>query len=336
MRRYLIGIDGGGTKTSAVLSDMDGNILYRATTAGTNHQIIGIENAAENINEVVSVLLDRCGLTLGDISFIMMGLAGADFQEDIDIWEKSLPEEIAAVPHRICTDTWVALATGTPTSYGAISICGTGHNTAVRRSDGEQFSISALKFALGNFGGGRMIADLAMHAAFRDYEFIGEHTSLTEYLPGICGAADMPNLRDRVVSSNYTYQYNCPIPKLVAELAEQGDEVSGKLLRMVGTTQGEMTARLLIHAGLDKGKIPIVMAGSVYCGEAHSEIVGSFQDEVKRLCPEAECEFILLKHPPVIGSVMLAARYSDTELPEDRLRAFYDRVISTYEGADCA
>lgn len=329
MRKYLIGMDGGGTKTTAILSDIYGNVVCCSTTGGTNHQIIGIESASESIRKLVMSLLDQADLKSDDIGFLLMGLAGADTLEDINYIENSLAEEIAAIPHKICTDTWVAFAAGTPKNHGAISICGTGHNTAVKTLDGEEFTISALKFALGNFGGGRMISDFALHAAFRDYEHIGQETRLTGRIAEVCGTGSMEDLRDRILNSAYTYQYNYPIPKLVSELSGSGDEVSSEILRIVGKTQGEMTGRLLNHAGLEKSSIPIVMAGGVYCGGG--EIVDSFCKEVKSLCPYAELEFILLQYPPVIGALVMASRIYAGNASDTEIGKFYEHVVETYE-----
>ena len=42
--KYLLGIDGGGTKTEFLLSDLNGNEIKRLFLGGSNPVNIGIEN----------------------------------------------------------------------------------------------------------------------------------------------------------------------------------------------------------------------------------------------------------------------------------------------------
>ncbi|WP_311315446.1 BadF/BadG/BcrA/BcrD ATPase family protein [Clostridioides sp. ES-S-0108-01] len=48
--KYLVSIDGGGTKTKFCVSDLDGNILKEHTTGSTNYKSVGIKKTYENIN----------------------------------------------------------------------------------------------------------------------------------------------------------------------------------------------------------------------------------------------------------------------------------------------
>lgn len=332
MRKFIIGVDGGGTKTIAVLSDLEGNIVCSDKTSGINYQIIGIDTASETITKLIRNLLKRAKIGSEEISFLLLGLAGTDFPEEIQLWENHLAPDISCIPHKICTDTWVALAAGSLGQAGAISICGTGHNTAVKREDGEEFVISALRFALGNFGGGRMIADFALHSAFRDFEDVGEKTLLTKYLPEFCEVEDMVQLRTMVLDSGYTYHYKYPVPKLVAELAQKGDRVSFDILRKIGKVQGEMTARLIRKAGMEKENIPIVLAGSVYCGEDNAVIVDSFKSVIREMCPELKPNYVTLECPPVFGSLLLAARQTIEEEKNDIFWSiFKENLTKTFE-----
>lgn len=48
--KYLVSIDGGGTKTKFCVSDLDGNILKEHTTGSTNYKSVGVKKTYENIN----------------------------------------------------------------------------------------------------------------------------------------------------------------------------------------------------------------------------------------------------------------------------------------------
>ena len=50
---FFVGIDGGGTKTEAVIADRHGDVAAKQTAGPTNFQIIGVEKAAAVIADLV-------------------------------------------------------------------------------------------------------------------------------------------------------------------------------------------------------------------------------------------------------------------------------------------
>ena len=56
MSKLLLGIDGGGTKTHAVLVDISGNILAAAANGGANWERTGIEATEISLLEIVMKL----------------------------------------------------------------------------------------------------------------------------------------------------------------------------------------------------------------------------------------------------------------------------------------
>ena len=56
---FVIGVDGGGTKTAAALADMDGKIIARAVSGGSSVRNFGIKLAAENVAKAIYYLIKR-------------------------------------------------------------------------------------------------------------------------------------------------------------------------------------------------------------------------------------------------------------------------------------
>ena len=73
--KYMIGVDGGGTKTEAIAFDKDGNELVRATS-GFGNILIDFEEALVHIMEAI----DQCqkGVLNGHCVCICLGLAGVN------------------------------------------------------------------------------------------------------------------------------------------------------------------------------------------------------------------------------------------------------------------
>lgn len=317
--KYAIGIDGGGTKTLCLLADPGGSVLAGVETGGTNHQLCGAAEAGRRLGAAVKALLQKAGVTPGQVGFVCMGLSGADSAGDVLALEQSLPPPLAQLPHQILNDVWIAFAAGTAEPAGAVSICGTGHNAAVRTPAGKTAGINALRYPLGNVGGGRMMTDAALHAAFRCHEHTGPATRLAAELPAAAGLPHMDAVRRAVYESGYTVQYGWPVPPLVDALACGGDAVCTGLLARFGAEQGAMLAGLLQHTDYVRGTVPVMLAGSIYEKTKSPVLVDSFCRAVRAACPGAR--FTVVRRPPCAGAVALAlAHLMPDASPEKRAR----------------
>ena len=49
---YVIGIDGGGTSTTAILADKQGNILAQSKDVASNYHIVGKEQTAKVLSNL--------------------------------------------------------------------------------------------------------------------------------------------------------------------------------------------------------------------------------------------------------------------------------------------
>lgn len=304
MTGYAIGIDGGGTKTLCLLADAQGRVLACTEAKGTNHQLCGAAEAGRRLGAAVEALLRQADVAPSQVGFVCMGLSGADTPQDVVVLEENLPPPLAQMPHQILNDVWIAFAAGTAQPTGAVSICGTGHNAAVRAPNGKTAGINALRYPLGNVGGGRMMTDAALHAAFRCWEHTGPATRLAAELPGAAGLPDMDGVCRAVYASGYTAQYAWPVPRLVDELACAGDAVCTALLERFGAEQGTMLAGLLRYTGYTQGPVPVVLAGSIYEKTKSPALVDAFCRAVRADCPGAQ--FTVVRCQPCTGAVALA------------------------------
>lgn len=304
--QMIVAVDGGGSKTLSVLVDETGRVLKKLIAGCTNHQICGIEKASATLCGAVDELLRDAGAQNGDVAHLCIGLSGMDFDRDIALMERHLSGKAKELDHVILNDIWIAMSAGGFADYSAVSVCGTGHNTGVVAKDGSRYGISALRYTLGNFGGGMMLANEALHNAFRSFEKTGEYTALEAHLPALCEAADMQDLLYKIYESDYTYHLPYAVPLLVDTLARDGDSVCRGILEHFGQVQGEMTGRLIRCAGLEEERVPVVLAGSLYVKRLTDYMTDAFGRSLREYCREPVLQ--PLSRPPVLGAAMLAMR----------------------------
>lgn len=333
--RYVIGIDGGGTKTVCALANEHGDIMNILRTGCTNHQICGFATAVERLSRLIGETIFSAGLSHEDVKFAFMGLSGADFPSDIETLRQAIKRRFPLTPLEVVNDIWLVFASENYEGWGAVSICGTGHNAAVMRPDRQSHGIWALKDTLGNYGGGRQITDLALHFAFRSFQQTGPYTRLQEYLPHLCDTSDMNQLALAIYNSNYEYQHQFPIPSLVFQLAEEGDGVCHKLVRDSGIVMGEILGGLIRKAKLDVPVLPIALGGALYTSKNNGLLLQSFREGLGEAA--SAYDFRLAKSPPVTGALIMALKNIGIEVDETfsaELAANIRNFLSVNKGAD--
>lgn len=327
--KYVIGIDGGGTKTRFVLADEYGSVRAVVTLGGTNYYLSGIDAVIAILHDGIVELMRTAGLDKKSVGHICYALAGMDSAEDVETLDRRLATTgLWDIPHTIENDVWTAFNAQTTLRQGAISICGTGHNTGVRLATGITYGIPSYRYPLGNHGGGRDICDSALNAAYMSRDHTGPQTELEQCVARVCECATLEELERRVINSQYTYQYGYPVAKAVSELAMAGDQVSRAILKNMGRKQGRMTGCLATFAGIASESFPVILAGSVYCQDGNAFITEGYKEGISESCPKAEMQ--ILSHDPAEGAVLHALHELKGILEVDRADAVLDRIHQTW------
>ena len=78
--KYILGVDGGNTKTDYLLYDNKGNFIDGLRSGTCSHEGMkdGFEGAYRVMNEKINELLSRNNLSVQDVEASAMGLAGID------------------------------------------------------------------------------------------------------------------------------------------------------------------------------------------------------------------------------------------------------------------
>src|SRR5258708_2132177 len=75
---YYLGVDGGASKTTALVSDENGSPLGDGLAGPSNHLRVGIETASRNVERAVNKALVAADVTSREIVWAYCGSPGAD------------------------------------------------------------------------------------------------------------------------------------------------------------------------------------------------------------------------------------------------------------------
>lgn len=300
---YIAGIDGGGTKTHCIIGDEKGNVLSESLSSSSNYQIVGEEYAKASISECFFEAMRQLNIDLSQIDFVFLGLSGADLEADFIILNRLCSEIFGRTPFKIVNDCWIGFRAGIEESFGIVTICGTGANTAGRAKDGRECILRSLTYQLGNRGGGIDLAMDAFHFAYRSEEGTGVKTLLETEIPKTLGFNSLNDMVEPIRSNLIDSSHLRPVTELVFELASKGDSVCQNILIAMGHTLGDMACGVIKKLNLSSEHFTITLTGSVFKG-SNPLLVDEYTTTVHRIAPHAIIKPTILS--PAMGAYLLA------------------------------
>ncbi|WP_167278937.1 N-acetylglucosamine kinase [Paenibacillus lupini] len=308
----FLGIDAGGSKTHALLTDENGRVLGRGNGGNGNHQT-AYEAARTEIDRACSEALQQAGASKDEIDFAYFGLAGADREPDYAI----LRPMIASLDfprHDIACDTMIGMRAGTHQSYGAVIISGTGFNSAARNAKGEELQYGGFGYLFGDGQGSG--TDLAIHAfrsAIRSWEGREQPSILTELVPEQMGYSSVQEMYDDALVNGIRPLES--LSKTMFKAALLGDDVAIRLLEEAGDEHGNAVNALIRRLGMEQDCFDIVLTGSVLAKGSSPHMINAIRAAVAGTAPHAK--IVKLTVDPVIGAVMSAMDSCGIKISED-------------------
>ncbi|MBU1142869.1 MAG: ATPase [Firmicutes bacterium] len=302
--KYIVAVDGGGTKTHLAILDDKGHLLYQMIGSGCNHASTDGVNFKKVIEDLFIEGKSSLHIEDNQISYVFLGLSGADLESDFIKLNLACKEIFKEIPFKVVNDAWIVMRSGLKSPYGAVAISGTGTNSAAMNQKGEKAILRSLGFTLGIYGGGLDIAREALHYAFRADEMTHQDTLLRKEIPFIFHVNQMSEVIDHFYPvPKVTKKEYGEITALVNQCALKKDLVSIEILERLGRFVGEQTCGVMKQVHMDQENAPVVIGGKVFSGVA-TNYLESFEKTLKKGCPNTY--IIKPKYQPVIGAYLFA------------------------------
>lgn len=149
----VIGIDGGGTHTVALVAEAaTGTVVGRGTSGPSNIQAVGVDAALVELDRAVGSAFAAAKLPRRRAAAACLGLAGIDLNEGLDIIQNWADRVSLAQKIRIANDATLLFAAGTPEGWGLAVICGTGSIAFTLDRDGKDGRAGGWGYLLGDEG----------------------------------------------------------------------------------------------------------------------------------------------------------------------------------------
>jgi N-acetylglucosamine kinase-like BadF-type ATPase len=320
--RAVLGVDGGGSKTHALVADERGEVLGFASSGRSNWEDTGLEAAGAALAEATGGALAAAQVPPGALAASAFGLAGLDWDPDRPMLGALLDPLGLAGPRRLENDSFIALRAGASRPFGVVVIAGTGHVAAGRDPAGRTVRTLGLGPMYGDFGSATDVAEEAVRAVADAYTGRGPATSLSRLLPPLAGCASAEQLLQRLSRGLVPLPEAAP---LVLQEAEAGDPACRQIVLHAGASLGESAAVVARRLGLGGQRFELVLAGGLFRSR-NRLLEGALVDTMARQAPQAVPVHLTCR--PVVGAALDALDLAG--LPTDP--EVRDRLVASSEG----
>lgn len=303
--RLVLGVDGGGTKTLAVLAEVDGEgaveLLGYGRSGPANMQLAGRATALASLEEAIGAAVS--GLVAPDrpIDHAVLALAGTGSPEvraEIEQWVEAR-QDIAAFD--VIHDTQPVLEMGTPESWGVALIVGTGSVAVGRNLAGRTAMRGGWGHWFGDLGSGYDLGRQALAATAQMDDGMAPPTAMAEGVLAHFGLSEPRGLMPALARRGNTRREIAALAPVVLDAAAAGDTVAQGVLARCSTELARLVCSAASSVGLEDD-YPLALAGGVICGNRR------YRDMLERQLGERSPRpgQITLVHEPVLGCLAIA------------------------------
>jgi len=283
--RYVLGFDGGGTKTECVLMDAAGKIVARSFSGPSNPYRVGVESATREIEKASDLCLQEAeaGARRDAVAAIGAGLAGTGNPELKEGMRASLAAAFPGAAVSVFTDLEAALAAAGEGPV-IVLVAGTGSAAIGRNSRGQIWRTGGQGPRLGDDGSAFDIGSRAVARAMGEQERLGRNATLGSKILEELGYASWQELRERATSEpDNVFPLVFPV---VASLADAEDTAAREVLLQAASELSSLVNAVAEHSGQGREEIRIVKMGGMVgrCAFFDAQLDAA----LKRILPQAQ------------------------------------------------
>ncbi|MCG9127514.1 hypothetical protein JT359_07955 [Candidatus Poribacteria bacterium] len=296
--KYIIGIDGGGTKTIGRITTSNGEVIHKMKSGPSNYHVVGVDNTYQVLKEIITTLTSQIDYTPDNL-VICIGMAGLGREDDKKVVNE-ICNNIGTTTQRILThDAHIALVGGIGKSEGIIVISGTGSIVYGIDSHGSEIRAGGWGYLIGDEGSGYDIAIKGLQAVAKAADYRQPKTILTELF------LNKLNLDDPKQLINWVHAVGRhEIANLSTIVFEGIDNDDKTAIQIIDSVTDELVCAIIsvVNQATFNDSIDIVLNGGnlVHQSLFSNKLKEKIYDKLKNI------SVMFPKNDPVYGAIMIA------------------------------
>ncbi|MDZ5473698.1 BadF/BadG/BcrA/BcrD ATPase family protein [Bacillus sp. 31A1R] len=319
---YVLGIDGGGTKTIGVIADESGTVVAISIVGATNQNGVDLERVKQEFQLLFQDLKNQNQEVFDSITHVFAGMSGVDRESA----KANINEMISFfVPNNVSVfidnDGVNALFAGTLGDLGIVQIGGTGSISFGMNETGIHSRVGGWGYLIDDEISGFALGKEALRAAFAESDQRGGKTLLTPFILKHFQTESISEVIPYIYQLGMSRDVIAPLGKLVIEAADEGDSVAKTIIYELSMRTAFSISTLIkrLFPNQDR-RIPVVLAGGIYKrAEWFSPIIleGLAQQDIS-------ADLIEPLLPPVGGAVIAALKQAGADINQTFVQTFIE------------
>lgn len=302
---YVLGVDGGGTKTHAVIVDGTERAVGEGTAGPSNPLRVGVESAAAAVREAVDKACNAAGIEREQIVGAEIGLAGVRREDVRDRMREQLIARLGITSLNVVTDGEIALYGATDGKSGVVVIAGTGSICCGKNGRGKQACAGGWGPVAGDEGSGSWIARRGLQAVAQALDGRGPATSLTKAVCDCFNISTPDNISTAIYAPSMTNERIARFCRYVIQAAlGDTDQVAQRIIIEAGRELGAAANACIRSLRMQREHFQVAYVGGVFA--AGELILDPLRTEIARVARNA-----ILTQPqmePAVAAARMARR----------------------------
>ena len=308
---YIIGVDGGASKTRGILFTDQGETIASIIDKGSNLSV-DAEIAASRISNIINNLCSVADIPTDYVDVIGLGLAGSSTQDGRDIVFGKLDNMKLSQRTIIMNDAEAAFILGCPGDFGILVTVGTGIICISRNSEGKSIRQAGEGHDQGDIGSGYWIGRQAL-------------LNLTLNETSVLGDQDLEEIMAVFLKHVHDEEFQVALEKLnesddavfiiaglaesIIGLAEKGNEVALSIIQEATHAVSEYIIALTDELDYNENRIVLSGNGSIIRNDFFRK---SLNDDLRFNFPDIKWTFSSIS--PAYGAGILAAKIYNVDI----------------------
>ncbi len=309
--KFLLGVDGGGTKTIVAIANESGKIMGLSKTDSVDVLNVPQEEVKKKLKKAIGESLSQAAIGIEDISFSCFGMSTFG---DVPGTEKEIEKMVKGILAKslVVNDVRAALEGALPNSPGMILLAGTGSMAMAKDKEEKIFRVDGWGEYVGDLGSGYFIGRMILQRTFEEYDGRREESPLLKIVKDFANVSDLREILTRCKGQN-ARTYIANFSKIACLGATEGIYTASEVIS-IAIQELKRSVKALLDK-LDFKPVPLAYAGGLFnCDYFKNEFISKMK-EVQGI------EIVRPEFPPYVGSLIMAARIT---LNQDEFLNFYD------------
>ena len=319
-KKYIIGVDGGGTKTDYLIFTTEGEWVDNLRVGSRSHEVLegGFDEVEKELLKDIDYLLTKNSINKSDVCGAAFGMAGIDTPAQLLKIKKILNK--TGLNYVVSNDSLLGIKAGCPSGAGICSINGTGTVAAGINEKGDMLQVGGIGLATGDSAGGHLIASLAVRAVYDYYFRCGPQTILTEKIMKFFEIQDPAELMNAISDKfDRNHEMDKTIVTYLFDAANESDAVAVDIVKELANQLAKSVSGCILRLGF-KDTPEVVLAGSVWTKSNCPLLLSHFKECIHGYTGK-KLEPFPLNVIPAAGAVLWALELSQNHPPAKEQRA---------------